>query len=67
MDKKEFEKKFKKALDFYIPYVIIQLRNASFRVDDYLIDEESNNGEVSLFWKGIFVGDCKIKSIKEVF
>jgi hypothetical protein len=62
MDKKEFEKEFKKAL-VNIPFVVVKLRDATFYTDDYFIGEKG----VYLFWRGIVIGNCKIKSILYVF
>ena len=63
MDKAEFERKFnvKRTSNF----VIVELYNTVFYVDNYFF-EKDNSKEVSLFWKGIEVGYCKLSNIKEV-
>jgi hypothetical protein len=64
MDKKEFERKFKGVVSNIC--VVVKLRNATFYADDYFIGG-LNNDEVDLCWRGILLGNCKIKSILEVY
>ena len=62
MEREEFEKRFK--LRDGDNYIIVELADSAFYVDDYLLLE--NGKYVNLYWKGVDIGYCRLSKVKEV-
>ena len=68
MEKEEFENYCKGIINKNSrDYIIVKLRNATFYMDNYFINELYDKNEVNFIWKKTVIGHCKIKSIIKVF
>lgn len=60
MERKEFKERFKLGKE----YIIVDLADSSFYIDDYRFSKDGKY--VNLYWKGDYIGYCLLNKVRGV-